>query len=88
MPFSNDARDYSINYIFDKDNNVIEIYYHKFNNTNLSKNINIFNSQSFDGTNSWEDFKSENYTLINWTKYAKRWEEFCLLWPSLSFNNS
>ncbi|MBP1525773.1 MAG: PQQ-like beta-propeller repeat protein [Spiroplasma ixodetis] len=88
LPFSNDARDYSINYIFDKDNNVIEIYYHKFNNTNLSKNINIFNSQSFDGNNSWEDFKSENYTLINWTKYAKRWEEFCLLWPSLSFNNS
>ncbi|WP_425382695.1 hypothetical protein [Spiroplasma endosymbiont of Melieria omissa] len=41
LPFSNDARDYSINYIFDKDNNLIEIYYHKFNNTNLSKNINI-----------------------------------------------
>ncbi|WDA54741.1 MAG: PQQ-like beta-propeller repeat protein [Spiroplasma endosymbiont of Drosophila atripex] len=88
MSFSNDARDYSINYIFDKDNNLIEIYYHKFNNTNLSKNINISNSQSFDGTNSWEGFKSKNYTLINWTKYAKTWEEFCLLWPSLSFNNS
>ncbi|WP_425380861.1 hypothetical protein [Spiroplasma endosymbiont of Polydrusus pterygomalis] len=87
--FTNNDKNYSLNFVFDNDNNLIEIYYNKWNNININKidiNGEIIN-QRWTG-DVWTEYSDDvlNFKLLNWSKYAKSWNEFITIYPKFEFN--
>ncbi|WP_174479949.1 hypothetical protein [Spiroplasma endosymbiont of Danaus chrysippus] len=89
LSFTNDDKNFSLNFIFDNNNDLIEIYYIEWKKiTNIQNNINYHFYDNFNGfVSSWTD-ESNIYSIINWTKYAKTWNNFIRLYPNFIFNDS
>lgn len=64
LPFNISDKNYSLNYIFDKDNNLIEIYYNKFKNDNITQNVNFNYTTNYNGTDSTNVYNSEQKKYI------------------------
>ncbi|WP_339046020.1 hypothetical protein [Spiroplasma endosymbiont of Colias croceus] len=89
LPFNISDKNYSLNYIFDNNNNLIEIYYNKFKNDNITQNVNFNYTTNYNGTDSTNVYNSEQKNIFsNWTDYAKSWDDFTTLFPSISFDNN
>ncbi|WP_338987408.1 hypothetical protein [Spiroplasma endosymbiont of Dasysyrphus albostriatus] len=88
-PLFLNIKDYSLNFIFDNDNNLVAIYYTKWNVQNINQNINYHYKEDFSNINKNDWLKnSDQQIILNWTKYAKNWEQFSQLYPKFNFNNS
>lgn len=73
---------YSTNYIFDDQNNLIEVYYWN-NKSNAVGNISYHYNQSFSSDYSTT---SQTFTLLNWKHYANNWKDFTSLYPNFMAN--
>lgn len=88
-PLFLNIKDYSLNFIFDNDNNLVAIYYTKWNVQNIKQSINYHYKEDFSNINKNDWSKnSDQQIILNWTKYAKNWEQFSQLYPKFNFNNS
>ncbi|CAB1054188.1 hypothetical protein [Spiroplasma endosymbiont of Danaus chrysippus] len=88
-PLFLNIKDYSLNFIFDNDNNLVAIYYTKWNIQNINQNISYHYKEDFSNINKNDWAKnSDQQIILNWTKYAKNWEQFSQLYPKFNFNNS
>ncbi|WP_339041306.1 hypothetical protein [Spiroplasma endosymbiont of Apeira syringaria] len=89
LPFNISDKNYSLNYIFDKDNNLIEIYYNKWNADPVTKNLNYKYSDSYNGTSSNNGYTSDTKIIFNdWTKYANNWTDFTNIFSTITFDNN
>ncbi|WP_425381485.1 hypothetical protein [Spiroplasma endosymbiont of Polydrusus pterygomalis] len=88
-PMQLTAKNYSLNWIFDKNNNLIEIYYNKWSNTNNAPNdkINYSFSDWYAGTSIATD-NSNAYNILKWSDYARDWNTFANMYPTFAFSNS
>lgn len=87
-PLLQNIKDYSLNFIFDNDNNLIAIYYQKWNVQDITQNINYHYHQNFNNINEHDWSANDKKNILNWTRYAKTWEQFVQLYPNFNFNNS
>lgn len=87
-PLLQNIKDYSLNFIFDNDNNLIAIYYQKWNVQDITQNINYHYQQDFNNIKNHDWSANDNKNILNWTRYAKTWERFVQLYPKFNFNNS
>ncbi|MBP1526490.1 hypothetical protein [Spiroplasma endosymbiont of Dactylopius coccus] len=55
-PMNVNDKNYSINYIFDKDNNLIEVYYNEFDKSNIENNLNYKWNDSYNWFSSMKYF--------------------------------
>ncbi len=84
-PMQLTAKNYSLNWIFDENNNLIKIYYNIWNKNNIENNLNYDWSDSYSW---WSNDNSETYKLLKWTEYSKNWDEFLKIYPTFKFNQS
>ncbi|WP_425381525.1 hypothetical protein [Spiroplasma endosymbiont of Polydrusus pterygomalis] len=83
-PMQLTAKNYSLNWIFDENNNLIDIYYNTWNKNNIENNLDYYWSDSY----SWSNDNSGTYKLLKWTEYSKNWDEFLKIYPTFKFNQS
>lgn len=88
LPFGNDDKNYSINYIFDDKQKLIEINYEKFDNKNIEKTINYSFNDWYSGFNSQNTVSSNMYTLLKWSDYTKDWDTFCSVFSNFYFDKN
>lgn len=82
---SNSNKNYATNYLFDRNNQLIEIYYTEFNNTNVENCLNYKWNDSY----FWFSSDSFNqYVLIKWSAYAKNWDLFTEIYPTFNFSDN
>jgi len=81
---------YSMNYIFDSSNHLIEIYHHRWNNNNnYNQTLNYHYSMWYNGYNSGDEFYSPTFIIFNfWNSYAANWNDFTSIYPIISFDNN
>ncbi|WJG70262.1 hypothetical protein [Spiroplasma ixodetis] len=90
-PMNINDKNYSINYIFDSNNNIISIYYTKWNNDNLVSNINVKTYESYSGNNDYGMWYYGPTTVIsNFTQDGKiaSWKDFITIYPTLTFDDN
>ncbi|WP_425377357.1 hypothetical protein [Spiroplasma endosymbiont of Aleiodes alternator] len=90
-PMNINDKNYSINYIFDSNNNIISIYYTKWNNDNLVSNINVKTYESYSGNNDYGMWYYGPKTVIsNFTQDGKiaSWKDFITIYPTLTFDDN
>ncbi len=87
-PLLQNIKDYSLNFIFDNDNNLIAIYYQKWNVQDIIQNINYKYQQDFNNIKNHDWSANDKKNILNWTRYAKTWEQFVQLYPQFNFINS
>ncbi|WJG71462.1 hypothetical protein [Spiroplasma ixodetis] len=88
LPFGNDDKNYSMNYIFDDKQNLIEINYEKFDNKDIEKPINYSFNDWYSGFNSQKEDSSNVYTLLKWSDYTKDWDTFCSIFSNFYFDKN
>jgi len=82
-------KNYSMDYIFDNDNNLIEIYYHHYYFNDYHKTINYHYSMWYNGTSSQNNYCSPTFIIFNfWNSYAANWNDFACAYPTLLFDNN
>ncbi|WP_174481020.1 hypothetical protein [Spiroplasma endosymbiont of Danaus chrysippus] len=83
------TKNYSLNWIFDKSNNLVAIYYNNWKNTNniINDKINYSFSDWHNGTSIATD-NSNVYNILKWSNYARDWNTFTNMYPTFSFINS
>lgn len=87
-PLFQNIKYYSLNFIFDNDNNLIKIYYPKWNVQDITQTINYHYNQDFSNINSHDWSTNDKKNILNWTRYVKTWKQFVQLYPKFNFNNS
>ncbi|WP_425381882.1 hypothetical protein [Spiroplasma endosymbiont of Melieria omissa] len=88
-PLTLTTKNYSLNWIFDKSNNLVAIYYNNWKNTNniINDKINYSFSDWHNGTSIATD-NSNVYNILKWSNYARDWNTFSNMYPTFSFINS
>ncbi|WP_339039471.1 hypothetical protein [Spiroplasma endosymbiont of Andrena trimmerana] len=84
-PMNVNDKNYSINYIFDKDNNLIEVYYTEFDKSNIENSLNYKWNDSYNWFSSNYSDYSNTYTIVKWTDYASDWNTFTNKYPTFIF---
>lgn len=87
-PLSSQNREYTLNLIFDKNNNLIKIYYYKWNNISFEINTSYSFHKIFNGTGSTDNNTSGVFNLINWSRYYNNWDNFTKAYPKILFTNN
>lgn len=78
-------KNYSLNFIFDNTNNLVDIYYNKWNKDNIENNL------DYNWNDSYSFSSSDNcntYNLLKWSSYSKNWDDFLKVYPIFKFNQS
>ncbi|WP_308150095.1 hypothetical protein [Spiroplasma sp. AdecLV25b] len=81
-----DGKNYSTNYIFDSNNNLIQVYYYKWDNNEKTKEIGYSWKKDYRHESPYNS--SSSYLLFNWQPYAKNWNEFVILYPQFNLSLS
>ena len=85
IPLNINSKNYALNYIFDK-NNLIAMYYQTWTKE-LNPLLNYHENITYNDKNS-HSFTSGQKRMVNWKQYAKTWDDFSKIFPSITFDPS